>query len=34
MVQGHIELARSGLDDVLFASPAEVHASALDSKSL
>jgi hypothetical protein len=26
MVQGHIELARSGLDDVLFASPAEVDA--------
>ena len=27
MVQGHLERTRSGLDDVLFASPAEVHAS-------
>ena len=27
-------LRRSGLDDFLFASPAEVHASALDSKIL
>jgi hypothetical protein len=34
MVQGHLERTRSGLDDFLFASPAEVHASALDSKIL
>jgi len=34
MVQGHFELARSGLDDVLSSWLAEVDASALDSKSL
>ena len=31
MVQGYLERTRSGLDDVLFASPAEVGASALNS---
>jgi hypothetical protein len=33
MVQGHFELARSGLADVLFSWLAEVDASALDSRS-